>query len=131
MGVVIRGMDHLIESFRTLEPRADKAFRKVLSRGGVQIKEAWKAGWIAIESEPTSIPHLVRGIGYDETGKSPYWAVNVGVAATNSQAPLAFLIAYGVPEHNAPHDAGLKAMDEEDPRFVQAVADKAIELLDE
>ena len=130
MGVTIRGLDEWMRDLETLEDRAQKRLGKVVGRGALNIKNDWKVRWTAIQSVHTAIPHLVRGVGYDTDERSPRFSADIGVNAKNPQAPLAHIIAYGTPGHNAPHDAGLDAMDAEDPRFVQAVADAAVELLD-
>jgi hypothetical protein len=55
--------------------------------------------------------------------------VRVGVAESNSQAPLAHLLEYGSVK-NAPHPAGQAALDAEAPRLEKAIADLAEELLE-
>lgn len=131
MGVKVRGLDELIRDFETLPERARKALPMIVKRGAGNIKDDWRASWLRMESHPTAIPHLVRGIGYDMVNLRDRWRAEIGVSASNSQAPLAHLIAYGTLGHNAPHDAGLHALDAEDPRFVHYVADKAVDLLEE
>jgi hypothetical protein len=129
MGVRVRGFTELIRDLETLPERADKVFPKVVSKGALNIKTTWRRRWDEIKHPPTHIPRLVSGIGYDTDFHSPKWSAEIGVASTNSQAPLAHLIEFGS-IHNAPHPAGKLSLDEEEPRFVQAVADAAVDLLD-
>jgi hypothetical protein len=131
MGARVKGLDEVIHMLETLEERADKKFPKVVGRGALNIKLGWKQRWKAIAQTNTAIPHLIRGVGYDTTEKAPHYTADIGVIETNPQAPLAHIITYGTLGHNPPHDAGLSAMDEEDPKFVNAVATAAVELLDE
>ncbi|MES2211036.1 MAG: hypothetical protein V4515_12790 [Chloroflexota bacterium] len=130
MAVRIRGMRELIADLEALPERAEKAFPKVVSKGALNIKTEWRAAWDGLKHPPTHIPHLVSGIGYDTAGKTPVWGADVGVHPDNSQAALAHLIEYGS-INNAPHPAGLHALDAEAPRFVEAVGDVAQRLLDE
>jgi hypothetical protein len=129
MGVRIHGMRELIADLESLPQRAEKVFPKIVSKGALNIKTAWRADWDGIKHPPTHIPHLVSGVGYDTESKPPTWSAEIGVNPRNSQAPLAHLVTYGS-INNAPHDAGLHALDAEDPRFVQAIADAAEQLLD-
>lgn len=130
MGVTVIGIDGWVRDLETLEERADREFPKVVKRGATNIKRDWQAGWEAIKHAPTSLPHLVRGVGYDTDFRSPQWSAEIGVASTNSQAPLAHLIEYGS-VNNPPYPAGKTALDLEEPRFIKAAEDAAVALLDE
>jgi hypothetical protein len=130
VGVTVIGFDGLIRDLETLQERADKEFPKVVRHGATNIKRDWRAGWEAIKHAPTSIPHLVRGVGYDEDFRSPQWSAEIGVAETNSQSPLAHLIEFGS-VNNPPYPAGKTALDAEEPRFIKAAEDAATALLDE
>jgi len=130
MGVTVVGLDELLHDWETLQERADKEFPKVVHRGASNIKRDWRASWDAIKHEPTSIPHLVHGIGYDTDFRSPHWSAEIGVAETNSQAPLAHLIEFGS-VNNPPYPGGRTALSVEEPRFFKAVEDVAAKLLDE
>lgn len=123
------GLRELIVDLETLPERAVPKFDGVLSRGALNVKTDWRASWEAIKHPPTHIPHLVGGIGYDTETKPPRWSAEVGVARSNRQSPIAHLLEYGS-VNNPPYPGGQAALDAEDPRFVRAVADAAVELLD-
>jgi len=129
MGVKVRGMRELIHDLESLPARAEKAFPKVVSKGALNIKVDWRARWDAIKHPPTHIPHLVNGIGYDTDDSSPVWSAEIGVASSNSQAPLAHLLEFGS-VHNSPHPAGQDSLDVEASRFEKAVGDVGEELLE-
>ena len=130
MGVTIVGLDELIRDLEAVPVEGPKKFRKVVSKGALNIKLGWRRRWLPrIGGGAQNLPHIVRGIGYDTTERGSNFSAEIGVAATNPQAPLAHF-----PEHgsvrNAPNPGGLPSLLEEEPRFVQAVADAAVELLE-
>lgn len=129
MGVVVRGLDEFVRDLESLAERARRRFPKVVSRGALNIKTDWRARWDAIKQPRTHIPHLVDGIGYDTDDSPPEWSASIGVARSNSQAPLAHLLEFGS-VNNPPYPGGQASLDDEEPRFVQAVAEAAEELLD-
>lgn len=134
MGVRVVGMDELLRDLRTLPDRAGRVFPKVLSKGGLNIKGDWRRRWTEATRPGRRgpyghIPHLLRGIGYDTSALKDAWSATIGVDSKNRQAFLSKILTYGTLT-SGPHDAGLAALDVEDPRFVQAVADAAVELLD-
>lgn len=128
MGVTIRGMRELIDDLEAVDERAAEQFPKVLFKGAMNVKEDWQTLWRAIRHMPTSLPHLVRGIGFDTDNKPPRWSAEIGVDARNSQAPLGHIIEYGS-VNNRPYPGGQPALDAEEPRFVKAIADVAEEIL--
>jgi hypothetical protein len=129
MGVRVKGLRELILDLEAVPERAEKELPKILSKGALNIKTEWRAAWDAIKHPATHIPHLVSGIGYDTDNSPPVWSAQIGVAESNSQAPLAHLIEYGSVK-NAPHPAGQAALDAEAPRLEQAIADLGKELLE-
>lgn len=129
MGTTTRGLDELIADLESLPERARKAFPPVVSRGAVQIKLDWKARWKAITSPRTHIPHLLRGIGYDTTNTADRFSAEIGVDPKNRQAFLARVIEEGTLT-SPPHPGAVPALDAEDPKFVEAVAKVAVDLLD-
>src|SRR5262245_49157094 len=131
MGASTRGLDELLADFETLPERAAEKFPRVLGQGGLQIKKDWRERWKLITGPRghSHIPHLLYAVGYDVDEYRDHWRVKVGVAALNRQSFLAEIITYGTLT-SAPHDAGQAALDDEDPRFVNAVAQAAQELLE-
>ena len=125
MGTTARGMDAWIRDLATLPERAAEEFPKVLSRGGLNIKKDWRARWRALSAPRRGhIRPLIAAVGYDTHQRAGTWSAHVGVKAGSKQAFLASIITYGTLT-SGPHDAGLAAMDSEDPKFVRAVAEVA------
>ena len=131
MGVKVTGLDELIRDLEALPEKAPKKFAAVVGRGATNVKRGWQRRWSPrIGGGPENLPHVVRGIGYDrvpETGT--HFEAEIGVSKRNPQASLAFFAELGS-VNNAPHPGGLPSLLEEEPRFVQAVADTAVELLE-
>jgi hypothetical protein len=128
--VTVTGLDELVDALESLPARAPAKFRLVVSRGALNIKLDWRRRWSPIALAPHNAPHLARGIGYDTDERAGvHFEAEIGVAATNPQAPLAHFPEYGS-VRNAPSPGGLPALLAEEPRFVRAVAEAAEELLD-
>lgn len=128
MGVVVRGLDQWRRDLETLPERAPKAFRGVMSRAGVQIKKDWQARWNEIKSDRTHIPHIVRGIGYDQTDTEDHFTLAVGVRSDNRQAFLSKILEYGTLT-SPPHPAGEPALQAEVPQMMDATGKVAVNLL--
>jgi hypothetical protein len=126
VGVVVTGLNEFIGMLGTYPARADKAFRQVSSRAGMNIKEDWLRRWQTMPH--AHIPHLVRSVGYDLSARNFAYTVEVGVARTNRQAFLAEIIAYGTAT-SGPHDAGLQRGQAEAPRAEKAAVDVLEQLL--
>jgi hypothetical protein len=128
MGTSTRGMDALIRDLETLPERAADKFPRVLGQGGLNIKRDWQAAWRRVQVHG-HIPHLIRAVGYDVHEHRDSWSAKAGVRVPSRQGFLAKVITYGTLT-SAPHDAGLAAMDVEDPKYVRAVAEVAQKLLE-
>lgn len=126
MGVIVTGLDQFRDMLRTYPERADKAFRQVSSRAGVQIKKDWTTRWQTMRH--AHIPHLVKSVGYDLSDENFVYTAEVGVNRANRQAFLAAIIAYGTAT-SGPHDAGLPALEAEAPRTEAAALDVLEQLL--
>jgi len=129
MGVTVTGMDEWIRDLESVSARADKEFRAVMSRAGVQIKLDWKAGYKAIAPRG-HIPHLIRSIGYDLSQKGTTYSVTVGPKAGMLQSGLAAYVEFGTLT-SPPHPAGQKALDAEAPKMERAALKVAEDLLEE
>jgi hypothetical protein len=129
MAVRVVGLSGWVRHLDTLEERAGKEFPRVVERGALNVKEGWRAGWEAIKNEPTHIPHIVRGIGYDTDHRPPTWAASIGVLARNRQSFLAHILEYGT-VNSPPYPAGQTALDAEAPLFERAAAEVAEKLLE-
>lgn len=130
MGVTVRGMDEWLAILESVPERAPRAFIPVMKRAGGNIKDDWKATWRAAVHPNTHIPHLLRGIGYDEpTAKGFNYRVEVGVDPKNRQAFLSKIIEYGTLT-SGPHPAGVPALEAEAPRMARWAEKVAQDLLE-
>lgn len=130
MGLKVTGMDEWLRDLETLPERAPKAFRPVVKRAGVQIKRDWQARWRAISADHGHIPHLIRGVGFDDVDEhGSTFSVEVGVDPRNRQAFLSKIITYGTLT-SRPHDAGQAALNVEIPKFEKAIGKAAVDLLE-
>lgn len=129
--VRIVGMDELIRDLEEFPEKSRPGFKRVVAKGALNIKMAWRKRWLPeIGKPPQNLPHVVRGIGYDTDETSHSFSAEIGVIATNPQASLAFFPEYGS-INNPPMPGGQPSLDEEDPRFVDAVADAAVDYFDD
>jgi hypothetical protein len=129
MGVKVTGLDALIRDLEQVPAKAPDKFGRVIGRGAMNIKAAWKRRWSPVGAAPHQLPHVARGIGYDTTERATYFFADIGVSKRNPQASLAHFPEFGS-INNAPLPGGSPSLREEDPRFVKAVGDAAIELLE-
>jgi len=130
MGSRTSGFDEWEDTLDSLPERAAREFRKVVSKGALNIKTEWRATWEASKRFPTHIPYLVQGIGYDVDEDVWLFSAEIGVSARNRQQHIAHLLEYGS-IHNAPIPGGQMALDAEQPRFVEAVEALGEKLLSE
>lgn len=130
MGVHVLGMRELILDLEHLDEQAGRVFPKIVSKGALNIKTDWREGWtVAGRPGPGHIPHLIKAVGYDTDHSGSGWSANIGPRADALQAGLAEYITYGT-VNSPPHDAGKHALDAEEPGFVRAVAEAAVDLLE-
>jgi len=131
MGVKVTGLDELIRDLEAVSEKGGKKFAAVVGKGATNIKRDWQRRWSPrIGGGRQDLPHVVRGIGYDRVPeKGPRFVAEIGVSKRNPQASLAHFAEFGL-VGQAPHPGGLPSLLAEEPRFVQAVADAAVELLE-
>ena len=100
--------------------------RAVVARGALNIKNDWRRRWTGLSNAPL----LPYAIGYD-TNETP-WGVSaeIGPDKSKPQGPLGNLIEFGS-VNNAPQPGGAPALDTEEPKFLDALADVAEKALDE
>lgn len=128
--VQIHGLDELIRDLEEFPEKSRPKFKAVVAKGAVNIKMEWRRRWSPeIGKPPQNLPHVVRGIGYDTDETSHSFSAEIGVHASNPQASLAHFPEFGS-VNNAPMPGGQPSLDEEDPRFVDAVADAAVDYFD-
>lgn len=115
----------LIADLQRASGRIEPEVRAVVSRGALNIKDAWRKSW----SGHPHIRHLPRAIGYDMSGNAYYSKARIGVDHDAMQGPLAHLIEWGSPT-SGPIPGGAKALEDEEPKFLRALEDLAERLLD-
>lgn len=117
-------LDDLIDDFERLPKDFMPKVEKVVSKGALQIKQGWAKRW----QGHSSIAHLPRSINYDVRfeGKSTIEG-EIGPAHDRTQGVLGHIIEFGEAEYgnmrNAPIPGGQPALDEEEEKFVRALAD--------
>lgn len=130
MGVTTHGFDEWQRILESIPERAPKAFKPVMKRAGVQMRIQWKATWDAIKHPRTHMPHLTKGIGFDDVEENGFdYTVEVGVTSRNRQAFLSKIIEYGTLT-SAPHPGGVPALQAEAPRMARAAEKVAADLLE-
>lgn len=130
MGARVTGLAELLADLEALPEKAPSEFRKVVSRGALQVKADWRRRWSPIAAAPHNAPHLARGVGYDlDTDRAgTHFDAEIGVHRRNPQAPLAHFPEFGS-VRNAPTPGGAPALKVEAPKFTRAVAELAERLL--
>ncbi len=123
--------DHELKDFeRDLHDLPKEIVRQgeaVVKKGALNIKKGWRRRW---EGHP-HIKHLPRAIGFDMDTTPERIHAEIGVDKHMPQGPLGHIIEFGVPGHNLPFPAGAFALDEEAPRFVKAVGDLGVKVLEQ
>lgn len=122
-------LDHLIHDLGEIRRELMPEVRQVTSKGALNVKQGWARRW---EGHST-IRHLPRAINYDLTEGPGFVAAEVGPAHERTQGTLGHIIEFGRAEYgtlrNAPIPGGQPALDDEDPRYVRALADVAEKVL--
>ena len=123
--VTVHGLDDLEHDIDVaLETGLDQ-FERVMGKAGSNMKRDWVARWTG----HAHIPHLPRAISYDVTRVGTKIDLEVGVEPRRRQGPLAHIIEFGTPGHNAPIPGGLPALQAEEPRLADNLAKLAEKLL--
>lgn len=130
MGTHTVGLDGLLADLERMQEEGPRQFRGVVSRGALNVKQAWRRGWSGI----AHAPHIPRSIDYDLDAQGEEFNAEIGPnmdLGPELQGFLGRILEYGNPEGtSAPNPAGLRALEAEDPRFVAAVERVAVDLLD-
>lgn len=125
--VHVVGLDVLAEVLRAAQADIIAEERKVASKGALNIKNDWRAGW-------SGMPHiraLPIAIGYDLAEDADSVSAVIGPDKDKSQGPLGNIIEFADGSiKSAPHPAGAHALELETPRFVDAVGKAAADLLE-
>lgn len=117
-------LTRLAHDLRAVAVTCPVAVRGVVQKGALNIKNDWRQRW----SGHPHIPLLPYAITYD-TADHP-WGVDaeIGVDKDKPQGPLGNIIEYGTSD-TPPLPGGAPALDTEEPRFLEALADAAERLL--
>lgn len=125
IGIDTHELDELIDDFDALPQRIVAGARRRVERGAVNIKREWKRRWEGHDH----IPHLPNAISYDVHDDGERFTAEVGPDKEKRQGPLGNIIEFGT-VNSAPIPGGSPALDEEEPRFVNTMADLAEKALD-
>jgi hypothetical protein len=124
--VTVSGALELADAWDEAAARADEKLKPVVSRGALQIKKETQAKWAGHRHAPT----LPAAVSYDLDEKGGALGAEIGPDKERSPAgPLGTIYEYGTPL-NAPRPALNPALDNEEPRFENAVGDAAEKLAD-
>ncbi len=110
------GLDDLAADMTAAARRLATRARPVTSRGAVNIKNDWKAGWSGLKHARL----LPASIGYDLSVSGGMPAADIGPDKDKPQGALGNLLEFGS-VNNPPHPAGLMALDAEEPRYEAAL----------
>lgn len=124
-GAKVTGLGELIDDLRSASDRAVEEFRKVVSKGALNIKNDVKERWSGLAHAP-AIPHA---ISYDTKTTGTTVSAEIGPDKAKRQGALGNFLEYGS-VNNAPIPALGPALDAEEPRFAKALEDVAASLLE-
>lgn len=123
-------LDGLIADFEALPKGFMRKVEQVTSKGALNIKQDWAKRW---EGHST-IKHLPRSVNYDVAQAGPNVDSEIGPAHDRKQGVLGHIIEFANTEYgtlkNAPIPGGQPALDAEEPKYVQALADLGEDGLD-
>jgi hypothetical protein len=116
--VEYRELTQLDDDWANLPKNFMPRVAKRVSRGCLNIKRDWKDRWEGHDH----IPHLPDAISYDVTRKPDWVGGEVGPDKHRRQGPLGNIIEFGT-LNNPPIPGGVPALELEEPKFVDALAD--------
>jgi hypothetical protein len=105
--------------------RAPEEAERVVGRGCLNIKRDWQRRWSGLAHAPA----LPYAISYDVDRQGDIIRGETGPDKLKRQGALGNLVEFGS-VNNAPTPGGAPALDAEVPRFVKAVGDLGVELLE-
>lgn len=127
MSADISALEALVADLAQASAQLDQRCRQVVSKGALNIKNAWRANARASAGRHARL--YPNSIGYDLTtvpgvGSS----AEIGPDKGGPQGPLGNLLEFGS-AHNPPHNDGGRALLAEEPRFIAAVEQLGEEFL--
>lgn len=123
-------LDRWIRDLDRAGERALKETRGVVSKGALNVKNEWRDN--ARQTAPRHAPHYPDSITYDLETNREHMAVEaeIGPDKNKTQGALGNLLEYGS-RNNPPHNDGGRAMQNEEPRFENAMGDVGERVLQE
>jgi hypothetical protein len=123
-GVEVTGMREWIAALKYSAAQIEDHGKRIVGQGCNNIKKDWRARWTGY----SHIPHLPRTLNYEVNGGTTIVGT-VWPRREMLQGKLASYIEFGT-IYSGPIPGGQPALDAEEPRFVAAVEDLAIRLLE-
>jgi hypothetical protein len=125
--MTVDGLLELRRDLRLAQARIRPEGAKVVERGALNIKNGLAESARRIRHAPTHLPYFPRSISYDLNGLTAEIGPDKDRGGT--QAALGNILAFGSRNNPALWDITKPLLDEE-PRFVEQVADLAVRLLE-
>lgn len=119
MGADTGALDALAAQLRTAQAQVLRAVQPVVSKGALNIKNEWRSN--ATQSAGAHARLYPASITYDLNPGSDSVEAVIGPDKGARQGALGNLLEFGS-VNNPPHNDGGRALDAEDPRFVDAVS---------
>jgi hypothetical protein len=128
MGARATGLTELVDDFRTAARRTIPDTRSVVSKGSLNIKrEAQRI--IRGSSHRGYLPHYPRSITYDITVSGGVVSSEIGPTTAMPQGVLGRVLEEGT-VNNAPIPHLSPALDLEESRFIRAMEELAVNIID-
>lgn len=125
MGVTVSGLHELEDDLQKAVDESIERTEKVVSKGALQIKNATKQGWSGFAHAPA----LPNAVTYDIDVSGTVVSAEIGPDKAKRQGALGNLLEFGS-VNNAPRPALNPALDAEEPRFIKALEDLEVHLLE-
>lgn len=112
------GLDTLVADLATAGQRLDAAVKPVVSKGALNIKNAWRIGASGLSHAP-AYPYSIT---YDLNAAPGTGLISaeIGPDKNKKQGALGNLLEFGS-ANNPPHLDGARALAAEEPRFLAAL----------
>jgi hypothetical protein len=128
VGIDLTELEALAADIARTEAAVAAEGAAIVKRGAQNIKTGWAAN--ARASAPAHAPAYPASVSYDVTEAPGVIEAEIGPDKERRQGALGNLLEFGS-VHNPPHNDGGRALDDEEPRFVEqatALAERATTL---
>lgn len=122
-------LNKLLSDWDAAHEKLEDETRKVLSKGSLNIKTAWKAAWRVRPKTPWLYTTIDYDLGKDLATGNQYGEIGPSPVPGGHSASLGGIIEEGT-VNNAPHPGGAPALAAELPRFQDALAAMGQRLLE-